>query len=399
MCSAIWPPPVAGAGKPVLEKTVLFESRKGGYDTYRIPGIVATKRGTLLAYCEARKNGIGDWANIDILMRRSTDNGKTWSAPRVVADAGARTANNFVAIIDRKLNVIHFLYCIDYARCYYMQSRDDGLTMSKPVEITYVYEQFRREYAWNVIAPGVGHAIQLKSGRLLVPSWLSTGGKAHRPSIIATIYSDDNGKTWQRGEVAVTNTAETPNPSETMAVELADGRVMLNVRNESSKFLRLISFSRDGAEGWTPPRFDDELFEPVCAASIIRLSERPKHKRNRLLFSNPDSRHKEFVSKGEWPHKSRENLSLKLSYDEGESWGVSKVLDPGIAGYSDLAIGEDGTVYCLYERGGNSGNMFDTGTLTLARFNLEWLTDGKDSWTAKRQIKNANETGNQNRLR
>ncbi len=256
---------------PVPTKTDLFQAGKDGYVTYRIPGIVVTKRGVVLAYCAARKSGIGDWDVINIAMRRSTDGGKTWLPRKILVDLGKATADNPTAIVDRQTSAVHFLYQVDYARCYYMRSDDDGQTFTRPVDLTPVFEQFRSEYKWNVIAPGPGHGIQLANGRLLVPVWLSTGGHAHRPSCVSTIFSDDHGKTWQRGEIVVCSSAATPNPGESVVVQLADGRVMLNIRNESRRFRRLVAFSKDGAAGWTKPVFDEALFEPACFAGILSV--------------------------------------------------------------------------------------------------------------------------------
>jgi sialidase-1 len=350
-------------------KTDLFQAGKDGYATHRIPGIVVTKRGVVLAYCAARKDGIGDWADIDIALRRSLDGGKSWQPPKILVDAGKATADNPTAIVDHQTGAIHFLYQVNYARCFYMRSDDDGRTFSTPVDITAASQQFRKDYDWNVIAPGPGHGIQLASGRLLVPVWLSTGGRQHRPSCVATIYSDDHGRTWHRGEIVVRNSATVPNPSESVAVQILDGRVMLNIRNESRRFCRLISFSPDGATRWTKPVFDEALFEPVCMASMIRVAERPGEKVGRILFANPDSRSK--PAGKDWC-RSREALSIKVSEDEGHTWPVSRVLEPGISGYSDLAVLPDGTVLCFYERGGAGANMFHTQYLTVARFPVEW---------------------------
>ena len=155
-----------------------------------------------------------------------------------------------------------------------MRSDDDGETFTEPVEITPAFERFRPEYAWRVLATGPGHGIQLSGGRLLVPVWLSTGtgGHAHRPSAVSVIYSDDHGKTWKRGDIVVAH-PNPVNPSETAAVELADGRVMLNIRHESEPHLRGVSVSRDGVTGWSPMRFDEALPEPVCFGSLVRLSQ------------------------------------------------------------------------------------------------------------------------------
>ena len=157
-----------GPSQPFLEKLDLFEADKGGYKLYRIPGIVVTKKGTLLAYCEARRTGKSDWDTIDILLRRSKDNGHTWDSPRKIADVpGPKTKNsvalerkqanpedvtynNPVAITDHQTGAIHFLFCLEYARCYYMRSEDDGLTFIKPVEITSVFDGFRARYNWRV---------------------------------------------------------------------------------------------------------------------------------------------------------------------------------------------------------------------------------------------------------
>src|ERR1700729_3123863 len=247
-----------------FDSTNLWNAGIDGYQTYRIPGIVVSRRGVVIAYTSARRTlELGDWSNIDIVMRRSIDGGRTWESSRRIAGDSHGTTDNPVAIVDHQTGTIHFLFQKNYARCYYMASKDDGRTFSEPVDITAVFEKFRPEYNWNVIAPGVGHAIQLRGGRLLVPVWLANGAsegpivRAHRPSAVATIYSDDHGKTWKRGEILSIDSPETPNPSESMAVQLADGTVMMNIRNESLSHRRLVSISPDGVSHWSKPRFDD----------------------------------------------------------------------------------------------------------------------------------------------
>ena len=395
--AALAPPRCA---EPVLEKVDVFQAKTGGYMLYRIPGIVVTAKGTVLAYCEARKSASGDWGTIDILLRRSTDGGRTWGEPHRLADVpGPKqknpmalkqklatndevTYNNCTLFADRA-GPVHALYCLEYARCFYVRSDDDGLTWSKPVEITKAFDAFRSEFDWQVLATGPAHGIQLRSGRLVVPVWLSTGtgGHAHRPSVVATIYSDDSGATWHRGEIAVPTTPEWIDPNETVVVELADGRVMLNVRSWSKQHRRLVTTSPDGATGWTPPTFDDALLEPICMASIVRHSLAGEAGgKNRILFANPHWLERADGKAQPGLGRDRKNVSVKLSYDEGQTWPVNKSLETGFSGYSDLAVLPDGTVLCFYERGSIDGkNSFGTGRLTVARFNLEWLTDGADA--------------------
>jgi sialidase-1 len=391
--------PAVRAAEPRLDKTDLWEAGKDGYKMYRIPGIVVTAKGTVIAYCEARKHTGGDWDDIRILLRRSTDGGATWSAPaglpqpagkfernpaavaKKLAKEGQITFNNPVAIVDRN-GPVHFVYCVDYGRCFYLRSDDDGATFSKPVEITSTFEQFRKDYDCKVFATGPNHGIQLKNGRLVVATWLSrgTGAGAHSPSALATIYSDDRGKTWQRGDIVANETDPLINPNETVVAQLSDGRVMLNIRNESKENRRAVSFSPDGATKWTRPVFDDQLKEPICMASLCRLSEKGKHDRDRLLFANPDNLLISGKEGTPGSRRDRKNLTVRMSYDEGKTWSVSRVLEPGFSGYSDLAVGPDGTIYCLYERGSIDGkNIFATKYLTVARFNVEWLSEGKDS--------------------
>ena len=385
------------AAEPV--RIDLFESGSGGYALYRIPGIVVTAKGTLLAYAEARKSDRGDWGPIDIMLRRSTDGGKTWSPQQMIARVAGEhrknpvalaqklanpsdvTYNNPVAIADRKPGVVHFVFCQEYMRAFYMRSDDDGVTFGAPVEITAAFDQFRPEYDWKVLATGPGHGIQLRNGRLLIPVWLSTGtgGHAHRPSVTSTIYSDDSGKTWQRGAIAVPDTPEWVYPNETAAEQLADGRVLLNVRSESKAHRRLLVSSPDGAKGWSQPRFHDQLLEPICFGSMVRLTLADGGGKNRLLFSNPDNLEKTGGPAEPGKTRDRKNLTVQLSYDEGETWTVKKTIEPGWSGYSDLAVGKDGSIYCFFERGGLGDNHFRTAYLTLARFDLEWLSGGRDS--------------------
>jgi sialidase-1 len=367
--------------EPSFERTDLFEPGRGGYAIYRIPGIIVTAKGTLLAYCEARRSDKSDWGSTDILFRRSTDRGKTWSPPKQLPTVDGPIAknpaaakqklgkegevlyNNPIAIADR-FGAVHFVFCVEYNRCFYTRSDDDGKTFAKPQEITSAFDSFRPEYAWQVLATGPGHGIQMKSGRLLIPVWLSlgTGGHAHRPSAVSTIVSDDGGATWQRGAIVCLH-PNFANPSESAAVQLADGRAMLSIRHEGEPRLRAVSISDNGQTGWSPPRFHRDLPEPVCQGSLVRLTELPDDPRTRLLFVNPHNP----------TGKTRKNLTVKLSYDEGETWPEAKAIEPGAASYSDLAVGLDGQIYCFFERGAGKDR-----TLSLAVFNLEWLTDGRD---------------------
>jgi sialidase-1 len=374
--------------EPFLETLDLFTvGDDPAFKIYHIPGIVVTAKGTVLAWCEARRDG-SDWDDIRILLRRSTDEGKTWSAPQSVVDVpgpkrknafalrlphtdpSTVTYNNPVLIADRD-GTVHLLVCLEYERAFHQRSTDDGLTWSDPVEITPTFGSFRKAYDWKVLATGPNHGIQLKTGRLVVPVWLSTGtgGNAHRPSVTATIFSDDGGRTWQAGEIAVPNTAEWINPNETVAVELPDGTVMLNVRNESTAHRRLVVTSPDGATGWSTPRFDEALLEPICMAGLVRHEHGGE---SLLLFSNPHNL--EGGREGEpEPGKSRarKNLSIKLSRDDGRTWPVNKLLEDGPSSYSDLAVTRSGTILCFY--GAGRKLSFAGSALRLARFNVEWL--------------------------
>jgi sialidase-1 len=207
----------------------------------------------------------------------------------------------------------------------------------------------------------------------------------HRPSIVASVYSDDHGQSWQAGEVAVPDNESTVIPSETSCLELADGRVLFNSRNESPNHRRLFTYSENGASNWTVPVFADELFEPICCGSMCRLSRKPFQSVNRILFCNPDSRLDPWMaSRAATPRSARNrrraNLSIRMSYDEGVSWPISRVIDPGIAGYSDVAVSPDGVIHVFYEGGtipGSSGPD-KYAHMSVHSFDLAWLTGGRD---------------------
>ena len=359
------------------EKTVLFQSGNPAGTHYRIPGLVVTPKGTVLAYAEARINTRKDFGEIEVHLRRSTDGGKTWEPSRHIAHLGKRiegnplkkedgaseqTVHNPLAVVDRNSGDIVFLYGVNYDHTFVMRSSDDGKTWSKPEEITAIFDSYRDKYAWTVIATGPGHGIQLKTGRMVVPIWLAYGQKGeHRPSVAGTIYSDDAGRTWQPGQIAVNNTEATVDPNETTLTELSDGRVMLVVRSESKPNRKLLTFSADGATNWTEPVFHPDLLEPICMASIISHPAKP----GTLLFCNPDVVARDKAG-AEIPARKgkRENLTIKLSHDDGHTWPVSKLLQPGQSAYSDLAVLPNGTILCLYEGGDK---------LTLACFGLDWV--------------------------
>ncbi len=386
--------------QPLLEKQDLFEEKTGGFFLYRIPGIVVTAKGTALAYCEARKFTGFDWGEIEIHLRRSTDRGRTWGPVQQVAHSGPRlprnpvaaekqgkkgiggpdeqTVHNAVAIASRD-GTVHFLYCVEYQHCFHMSSIDGGATWSKPVEITRTFEEFRKDWPWRVIATGPGHGIELKNDRLVVPVWIAASrDAAHANAVASTIYSDDKGATWHRGEIAAGNDDLTPGTSENIAVELSDGRVMLNIRTRAKANRRVVCFSPDGATQWTKPVFVPELLEPVCMAGLVSHPGGPATGgRPLLIFSNPNALERNDGKAGPGERHDRKDVTIKLSDDDGRTWPVSKLLQQGASAYSDLAVLPDGTVLCFYERGKpgqeKAKTLWPYTFLTVARFNYEWV--------------------------
>jgi sialidase-1 len=239
-------------------------------------------------------------------------------------------------------------------RAFHLRSDDDGLTWSTPQEITVAFDAFRGELDWQAIATGPGHAIEMKSGRLCVPFWMATyEKKAPRRKAIGTIFSDDGGQTWQRGGLAI------PDAGEPNIAPLSDGGVLLTARNSHAESRRLVTRSADGATNWSTPIFADELLEPGCMAGIIAHPGSADLKGPLLLFSHPHTTDRE--------HAARRDVTIHLSHDNGPS------------AYSDLAVLPDGTVLCFYESGTDKPKVqrkrdWAYASLTLARFNLEWLT-------------------------
>lgn len=362
----------------LLSTQDLFEAGTQGYYSYRIPGLLVTGSGAVLATVEARRGSGGDWDTNDLVLRRSIDGGRTWEPCAVLVYAeqyGAGPVSNCVLIEDGQA-AVHLLYCWNYARVFHRVSTDDGATFGPPREITAVLEGFRPAYPWRVIATGPGHATRLRSGRLIVPLWMSTGagpefgpGKlGHRPSCVSLIYSDNHGQMWQRGAIVIRQ-EDAVNPSETACVELSDGHVYFNVRSESEHYRRLVTVSPDGIGQWSTPLFDEDLLEPVCMASLIRHSWPTPDTPGIVLFANPDNLEQEFPSCG--PGRDRKRLTVKASLDNCRTWPVARVLEPGRSGYSDLGVLPAGDVLCLYERA--APDRPAAWSLRLARFDIAWL--------------------------
>jgi len=347
-------------------QTDLFIGGEGGFHTYRIPALIATPKGALLAFVEGRKDSSSDHGHNEILMRRSLDGGDTWTQMQLVKRDGTNALNNPTAVVDHDSGTIWLFFVRTSTKKYknneevaratgrisdmwVMHSNDEGATWAGPVNITKSVNQ--RE--WNRIIPGPGVGIQLRSGRLMIPCNHVVGKEASDH----VICSDDHGKSWRLGGSTEGKT------DEDQIVELADGTLMLNIRNYREKGHRGISLSKDGGMTWSKVSSDPTLIEPVCQASLIRYTLSPAFNKNRLLFSNPATQDK------------RIKMTVRLSYDEGKTWPVAKLLNLGPSGYSCLAVLHDMQIGCLYERGDRSS----IDKVTFVRFSLAWLTDGADS--------------------
>jgi len=345
----------------------VFASGKGGYHTYRIPAVIVTTKGTVLAFCEGRKNSRSDTGDINLMLRRSRDGGKTWDTPQVVWDDKGNTCGNPCPVVDQRTGTIWLLLTWnrgddhesriktgaskDTRRVFVCRSTDDGAIWTKPVEITATTK--RKDWRWYATGPGVGIQLQRgpHKGRMVIPcdhSSQKTGFGSH------AVYSDDAGKTWTHGRAIL------PDVNECQVVELVDGRLLMNMRNykRSHSRMRGIATSRDGGTTWSEVDYDAALPEPICQASLLRYSTKADGGKNILLFANPATK------------KSRSRMTVKLSYDEGKTWPIAKLITSGSAAYSCLTVLPDKTVGLLYERDGYK-------RISFARIPLEWLTGEK----------------------
>ncbi|MEN6520625.1 MAG: sialidase family protein [Armatimonadota bacterium] len=347
-----------------IEQFDLFVNSEGGYNTYRIPVIIITANGTTLAFCEGRKHGADDFGKIDILLRRSTDGGKTWSKFQTVASEKDMTCGNPCPVVDASNGTVWLPFCKNLAdgpeemilrgeaprTVWITKSTDDGLTWSRPIEIT----GQTKLPDWTWYATGPCHGIQLRDGRLVIPCDHVVGSTPRYHSHV--MLSDDHGKNWRIGGIVDEGT------NESAVVETEDGAVYINCRNSGEPpQKRAYAWSHDGGETFCEVARDETLIEPVCQAGLARFTSRTRHGRNRVLFSNP-------------ANGVRVNMTVRMSYDECRTWPVAKTLYSGPSSYSDIAIAPDMTICCIYE----NGEIYPCERLTLARFNVEWLTDGKD---------------------
>lgn len=298
---------------------MIIEKHSNEYFHCRIPGIVCTRNGSLIAYYECRKSD-SDWSEIDIKIIKSTDNGKTWNTVRLINGNG-KTLNNPVIICGDKL---HLLYCVNYREVFHCVSVDDGESWSDSEEITHVFDNIDH----TVVATGPGHGIATADGTLLIPLWFANNKEnklAHAPSFISTLFSSDGGKNWHVGEII--NTETLINPSECALGLLSDGSVLISIRNENFQKLRCFAKSKNGYSNWYNTGLDERFNDPICQGSITNYE-------NRIFHINCDDKN------------TRKNLTLKISDDDFRTFEKIRVDASG--GYSDICI-KDGVAYIIYE--------------------------------------------------
>jgi sialidase-1 len=355
---------LTAAGAPLFEQRVAYKAGESGIHTYRIPALLTTKKGTLLGFCEARRDGQGDSGAIRTVLKRSRDNGRTWTAQQVVVDHGGNTIGNPCPVVDRKTGTIWLLLTGNPGdtnedkifqgigpgtrTVWLTKSADDGKTWAPAIEITASV----KKPDWTWYATGPGNGIQLSSGRLVIPCCHAQQGSDILYSHV--IYSDDHGASWKLGGSAG------PKTDEAAVVELEDGTLLMNMRNDHGKSRRAIARSRDGGATWSELSFDETLVEPGCQGSLVRIALVGKPPRAWLLFSNPAD------------PKKRIRMTVRMSDDGGQTWPVARVVHEGPSAYSSLAVLRDGTFGLLFERGVKGFRE----TITFLRFNRDWLSQG-----------------------
>jgi sialidase-1 len=357
----------ACVGAQPSESTTVFKAKEtSAHPSIRIPALLHTAKGTLIAVAEGR-DAPTDQASNDLIVRLSTNGGKTWTKSDIALELGKDCINNPCLVQDAKSGKVFLFYQVFPAgmkefggltpgpsgptKIAYITSDNEGRSWSKPVDVT---TALKPEIA-TTTASGPGIGIQLtkgpKAGRLIIP-FNSQGPKGTFVNWVA--YSDDAGRTWKRG-------SDVPQVgmqlNEVQVSETADGGIYLNSRQWRGSGGRKASWSSDGGETWSPAIEDKSLPEPVCQGSLISFEDKGRHV---TLFLNPE---------GEPAGKGRKRGVLRMSLDGGKTWAKSRVIVPGAFAYSSIARLKDGRIAVLYEPAGHSEIKF----LTV---DLAWLEGG-----------------------
>lgn len=325
-------------------KTIYAEG-EGGVFSYRIPALVCTQKGTLLAFAEARQESRKDIGDIDLVVKRSEDGGRTWGDAIVIMDRGTDHIGNPCPVVLEDGRVMLLSQGTDLGgetrvkHMYVQYSEDDGLTWSEPLEV----ENPVANPGWTVNAPGPGHIIQLKhgehKGRIVSSAYYKIKSPGNVTGAAYLIWSDDGGKTWHASK----NFAESGN--ETTIAELSNGDIYINCRevldydgDVKIRCKRIFSWSRDGGETVEPARYDENLDEPACEGSVLRYDPKGRGQ-DWLLYSGPDA------------FKGRYNFKVQLSRDLASSWKTVYQSPKVMGGYSDMAVLPDGSVAVIWESG------------------------------------------------
>lgn len=357
----------------------VFTSGTEGHKSYRIPAIISLPNGELLAFAEGRVNGASDFGDVNIVFKRSTDYGKTWSQIATIVDYDQLQAGNPAPVVDlldpqypqgrvflfyntgnnhenqvRKGNGLREVW--------YKTSVDGGKTWSDPENITLqvhkpnqpkTNEAYRFTEDWRHYANTPGHALQLNSapygGRIYIAANHSEGQseKPNEDYFAHGFFSDDHGKTFK-----LSQNVNLPGSNECSASELSGGGLMLNARDQKGdNKLRIVAISKNGGENWDSIYFDQNLPDPVCEGAILNIGK--KKGKNILAFCNAANT------------KERNNLTLRISYDEGKNWQLSIPVDmdptnkkSDFTAYSDIVGLSKNKIGVLYERDNYSQIVF-----------------------------------------
>jgi sialidase-1 len=347
-----------GSGIVVLGAEDLFVAGQGGYHTYRVPALVVTPRGSVIALAEGRRRSWSDTGLIEIVLRRSDDGGRTFGPLEVVVAEPGMTCGNATPTVDARTGTIWLPFCKNREdgpepmifegkaprTAWMTRSDDDGRTWATPWEITDAVK--RPDWSWFAFGPG--HGAQLESGRLVVPSVHAkiVDLRHSDPCRAHVTVSDDGGATWRPGGIV-----DVPTSSECEVAEIAKDVVYLNARYELEGRGRVSAWSRDGGLTFPDVVIDERLTDPACQGSLVQV---PAGAPGHLLLVSATG-------------PKRERLAVRSSTDGGRSFAELGVLDPGHAAYSDTVALPDGSFLCLHER----GERHPYERLSLARFSLE----------------------------